>query len=62
MDEPQGSKEICGAWGGCPLPRRHNMGQADIPENHHGLSEGLFSGPAWDTRDPEAEEGAGWDR
>lgn len=24
----------CGAWGGCPLPAGHNVGQADIPENH----------------------------
>lgn len=26
--------EICGAWGGCPLPAGHNMGRADVPENH----------------------------
>lgn len=26
--------DVCGAWGGCPLPRGHNRGQADIPENH----------------------------
>ena len=24
----------CGAWGGCRLPKGHNMGKADIPENH----------------------------
>lgn len=30
-DEPT---ERCGAWGGCPLPAGHNMGNADIPENH----------------------------
>jgi hypothetical protein len=24
----------CNAWGGCPLPAGHNMGRADIPENH----------------------------
>jgi hypothetical protein len=27
-------EEICGAWGGCPLPRGHNLGQADVPSNH----------------------------
>lgn len=26
--------DICGAWGGCPLPKGHNMGRPDIPENH----------------------------
>jgi hypothetical protein len=26
--------EQCGAWGGCTLPRGHNTGKADIPENH----------------------------
>ena len=26
--------ERCGAWGGCPAPRGHNMGQVDVPENH----------------------------
>jgi hypothetical protein len=26
--------EPCGAWGGCTLARGHNIGQADIPENH----------------------------
>ena len=29
-----GGQQTCGAWGGCPLPTGHNMGQADIPENH----------------------------
>ncbi len=24
----------CGAWGGCVLPKGHNMGRADVPENH----------------------------
>lgn len=49
-------QEACGAWGGCPLPSGHNVGRADIPENHHGLSEDLFTGPQWETHDPEAEE------
>lgn len=26
--------EKCGAWGGCVLPKGHNMGSLDIPENH----------------------------
>lgn len=26
----------CGSWGGCTLPVGHNMGRADIPENHRG--------------------------
>ena len=26
--------EPCGAWGGCVLPKGHNQGRADIPENH----------------------------
>jgi hypothetical protein len=26
--------EKCGAWGCCPLPKGHNMGKADVPENH----------------------------
>lgn len=57
MDEPvQHPEGTCGAWGGCPLPRGHNVGRADIPENHHGLNEDLFTGPQWETRDPEAEE------
>lgn len=25
----------CGAWGGCTLPRGHNMGKVDVPENHN---------------------------
>ena len=28
------SDETCGAWGGCPLPKGHNMGNADVPSNH----------------------------
>jgi hypothetical protein len=52
----QPETQTCGAWGGCPLPRGHNMGRADIPENHHGVSPALFTGPVWDTYDPEAEE------
>ena len=28
------TSEICGAWGGCPLPKGHNLGYLDIPENH----------------------------
>lgn len=28
------ASDICGAWGGCPLPKGHNMGRLDIPENH----------------------------
>lgn len=32
----QETKETCDLWGGCPLPRGHNMGHADIPENHKG--------------------------
>lgn len=32
--QPGAQAEVCGAWGGCPLPRGHNRGQADIPENH----------------------------
>ncbi len=27
-------KEMCGAWEGCILPRAHNMGRADVRENH----------------------------
>lgn len=27
-------KRKCAAWGGCTLPAGHNMGQADVPENH----------------------------
>jgi hypothetical protein len=27
-------QERCGAWGGCSLPKGHNMGVADVPENH----------------------------
>lgn len=26
--------DLCGAHGGCVLPRGHNMGVADISENH----------------------------
>ena len=33
--------EKCGAWGGCPLPVGHNMGAADIPENHQPAQEPL---------------------
>jgi hypothetical protein len=33
-DETPSEADRCGLWGGCPLPRGHNMGQADIPENH----------------------------
>jgi hypothetical protein len=28
-------KDTCEAWGGCPLPRGHNLGKADTPANHH---------------------------
>lgn len=28
--------DYCGAWYDCDLPRGHNMGKADIPENHNG--------------------------
>lgn len=31
---PQPEEPPCGGWGGCTLPRGHNRGQADIPENH----------------------------
>ena len=51
-----GARPKCGAWGGCPLSVGHNRGRADIPENHHGLNADLFTGPQWETRDPEAEE------
>lgn len=27
-------EERCGAWDGCLLPRGHNRGRADVPENH----------------------------
>lgn len=30
----QQQPEQCGAWGFCTLPVGHNMGRADIPENH----------------------------
>lgn len=26
--------EACGAWGGCTLPKGHNVGKVDIPSNH----------------------------
>jgi hypothetical protein len=55
-ERPTPNTDRCGEWGGCPLPRGHNMGQADIPENHHGLRPDLFTSPVWDTYDPEAEE------
>ena len=29
------SDKLCGAWGGCDLPEGHNMGVADVPDNHH---------------------------
>jgi hypothetical protein len=33
-DEGPDREARCGAWGGCPLPRGHNRGRVDIPENH----------------------------
>lgn len=32
--QKQQQPEQCGAWGFCTLPVGHNMGRADIPENH----------------------------
>ena len=34
FDAARTSAETCGAWGGCVLPKGHNQGRADIPENH----------------------------
>jgi len=39
VDAALGSNEECGAWGGCVLPRGHNMGKADIPSNHAAVGE-----------------------
>jgi hypothetical protein len=36
------SEGMCGAWperGGCVLPRGHNRGQADVPDNHQFVTE-----------------------
>jgi hypothetical protein len=33
---PEAEAEACGLWGGCTLPRGHNMGKADVPTNHEG--------------------------
>jgi len=30
---------MCGAWGGCVLPKGHNMGRVDVPENHEGTDD-----------------------
>lgn len=40
MTVSESSEATCGAWGGCTLPYAHNMGQADIPENHQPMSAG----------------------
>lgn len=26
--------KACGEWGGCPLPKGHNLGHIDTPSNH----------------------------
>lgn len=58
-------KERCGAWGGCPLPAGHNMGQADIPANHHSQTPcsdppcGHLDGLPCDTHTEEIEHARG---
>ena len=38
IDAPR--TDLCGAWGFCVLPKGHNMGRPDIPENHSAVLRG----------------------
>ena len=33
----------CGSWGGCTLPYGHNLGKADVPENHRPPNKKIFT-------------------
>jgi hypothetical protein len=56
----QPEAEPCGAWGGCPLPRGHNMGQADIPENHRPPARCRGAAVEGGTAVTDVNSGPGW--